>query len=329
MFLLALTLITKETQDQNVLFEKEMERKSICFIMGEDKGDHRYYELAEQHFLFDQDEKTDVLVKTCRSIEDIIRFLNINNSNGQLPWGTIQIVVHGNTWSGLSLSLEEAGPRATPKELVKILVENPLTRLQINRIDSTTKINLWGCGIGKNPIINLAMDSLFTDVAGVKPDIYTSPHYVIFQEGLDNTAPKRIKASYWPYFFKRGYRPSDWTIAKAYEQQFPEAKVDWRQALSNDENKEGKPFQNSFHVPISWTLIYDEENERPKLRSQEEKIKWVKDQEDIMEQVDLLGIPFDDFHWTVNRIRFKEDGKDLPAIKAIGMSTVVCVLKEI
>ena len=318
--------VTLESTDQKPLFEKQTERRSITFLMGEDKPGHQYFKLAEEHFLFSESEKTDVLVKSCRSFEDMINYLNQNPE--PIPWSAIQVVLHGNPYSGLSLPIVNEGPRATPKNLVKALMDNPLPKLESNTADSSTLINFWACGIGKNPFINIALDGFFQLPNGEKPQIYTSPHFVVFKDLEDGSAPKRLKASYWPYIFKRGYRPGDQEIAHALKTQFPDAGVNWTDAIARSTPEAtDHEFQNSFHIPVSWTVIYPTKKSRPSVGTENEKMQWIKSQQELMSQIEECSIPIEKFTWTVNKIiHTNEVGEKVPAIKGIGMATVLCVL---
>jgi hypothetical protein len=318
--------VTLESTDQKPLFEVQPERRSITFLMGADNPGYQYFKLAEEHFLFSEEEKTDVLVKSCQSFEDLVNYLN--NSTEPQPWSAIQVVLHGNPYSGLSLPIVNDGPRATPKNLVKAILENPLPSLNSNAVDSTTKINFWGCGIGKNPFINIALDSFFKMPNGGVPQIYTSPHFVVFKDLENGSAPIRLKASYWPYIYKRGYRPGDHEIASALKKQFPETEINWSKAVATSAPVEAQhEFQNSFHIPVSWTVIYPTKESRPAVTTENEKMQWVKSQEELMSKVEECNIPIEKFTWTVNKIvHTTESGEKVPAIKAIGMATVLCVL---
>lgn len=322
-----LSRFTLEGVTQEELFKCGSGKKSITFLLGKDKPGYNYFELAELHFLYDEEEKTDLIIKSCSSIEDMINYLNHNAT--EEPLGTIQVVLHGNPWSGLSLPIINEGPRATKRNLVKAIMNNPLPAIKASSIDSNTKINFWGCGIGKNPFIKIAMEEFFELQDGSIPKIYASPHFVIFKYAPEQDVVKRIKASYWPYFFKRGYRPSDALIESELKSQFPGTNIKWSAAINQEEVEDEKAFQNSFHIPVSWLVIYPTKESRPSVKSNIEKIDWVKSQNQLMDQISALEIPFEKFQWTVNKIiHTKADGTKVPAIKGIGMTTVICVMES-
>ncbi len=324
---LLLSTIPSESTEQTSLFESENQRKSITFLLGSDKPGYQYFKLAEEHFLYSPKEKSDELVKTCRSLEDLIQHLN--NAKDK-KYSTIQVVLHGNPYSGLSIPINQNGQRATPKNLMKAMMNNPLTRLKSNAVDSTTRINFWACGIGKNPFINIALMQFFTLPDGSQPKIYTSPHFVIFKSLPEQAITARLNASYWPYFYKRGYRPGDLEIAQALSAQYPDAEVNWHEAIKKEKPSEEKDaFQNSFHIPVSWVVVYPSKESRPEIKTNAQKLNWVKNQSELMNQVEESNIPLNKFNWTVNKIiHTNKNGEKVPAIKAIGMATVLCVLGE-
>lgn len=300
-------------------------KKSICFILGEDKENQGYYRLATEFFLKDSVAKTDQLITHIRSIEELLDFLNQNKETE--PWSRIELVVHGNVWSGLSAKIFDGGERAYPKELFRAVIKKQLPILVSNVIDTNTLVNVWGCGIGTNPIMNIALEKCFTDKEGNGVKLNASKKFVVFKRQAKSGIVRLVQASYWPYFFKRGYRPSESVIAKSLKRQFPDAPVNFTSAVR--EQQDSSTFQESFHIPVSWTVIYKTKEERPSVNELEEKINWVKSQAGLMKKIKEFGIPLDRYQWTVNKIiHTDESGNTVPAIKAIGMSTVLCVLEE-
>lgn len=324
-----LRLVTLESYPQNHLFEiadsaSGVSGKSITFILGRDKPGQDYFRLAEQHFLWDSLEKTDHIVKSVHTLSGIIHFLNKNK--GTRGWSVVNVVLHGNMWSGLSVPMWDEGERAYPKELFRAARSGQFPKLDTGAIDKNSKINFWACGIGKNPLINLAIEEIFTSEIGITPSIYTSPHFVIFKEDRQGTV-RRLNASYWPYFYRRGYRPGDLEIANALATQFPEDSVSWQNALQVSSGQSASTFTEQFHIPVSWTVLYENKESRPDVYTEDQKMTWIRAQPELMEKIADLEIPIDKYTWTVHKIIYRhKDGTTQPAIKAIGMSTVLCVL---
>lgn len=300
---------------------------TITYILGEDKGDQTFYTLAKEYFSLDTVDKTDKMISHIRSIEELI--IDLNNRAKDQTIDRIELVTHGNVWSGLSAKILDGGERAYPKDLLKAKLLEQLPILNAGIINRKTTINLWGCGIGRNPIMNIALDKVFTDVEGIRPRVRASEDFVVFRRVPGKSVPVKLRASYWPYFFKRGYRPSESLIQQKLEGEYPEVSMDWQDAFSRDVAESNTAsFVNSFHIPVSWTVVYDHKDDRPKVKSESQKIDWIGKQKGLMKKINDLGIPIDKYKWTVNRIiHTNEKGEKVPAIKAIGMSTVLCVIK--
>lgn len=303
----------------------ESKGSTITYIMGEDNNGQSFYTLAKEYFQKDAIEKTDKTVVHIRSIEGLIDHLNATD----LKFDRIELVTHGNVWSGLSAKILDGGNRSYPKDLLKAKLQEKLPVLKPGIVDPKTEINLWGCGIGRNPIMNIALDKIFTASDGIRPRVRASEDFVVFRKIAGRDAPVKLSASYWPYFFKRGYRPSESLIQQNLKSQFPDVKVDWEDAFTREQaENDSVSFVNSFHIPVSWTVIYDQKEYRPAVGSDDEKMKWIRSQKGLMKKIEDLEIPIDKYKWTVNKIiHTNEEGEKVPAIKAIGMSTVLCVVK--
>ena len=329
MVLMVCSNINNNTPTEEVSVNESC-RQSITFIMGVDKTDQQYYALAADHFALDPWEKTDLVIRTCRTISDVIDFLNYLSQNRSAPWSRINIVAHGNPQTGLNLYITENGHKATPKRLLQAALRGDTPVLNPGIVDSMTHINFWSCGIGTSAMIQIALRKIFKPEDGDSAKIHCPTEYVVFHPSLTGTAPRRVSASYWPYFFRRGYRPSDSEIAQALRSQYPQEKVAWDRALQYDERADSiEAYHDEYHIPASLVRIYPSKESRPDLDTKEQQMQWVLQQEELVKQVEDSGIPIDKFHWTVNKIIYtKNNGEVVPAIKAIGMATVLIVLRE-
>ena len=302
------------------------DRKSITFIMGEDKTEVPYFEYAEDHFLSHPDAKTDFVIKTCRTLDDIIQFLNKSATRGNEPWSIINIVAHGNPQTGLNLYLKDGGHKATPKRMLQSVLLSTNQKLETHAVDSLSNINIWSCGIGKNPMINMSLKEIFKPESGSIPQVYCSPHFVIFYPDRLNQV-QRLKASYWPYYFKRGYRPSISEMSYSLDKAYGIDSIQWNKALESQSVEDGE-FHQVYHIPVSHIWIYDNKEDRPDWRDQEEKEQWIKQQSIVMDKVKETEIGFDKFNWQLNKILHKDDeGNKVFAVKAIGMASVLNILK--
>lgn len=308
--------------------EVEEDGTSVTFIMGQDKPGSDYYTLAEEHFLYDDVERSDVVVNSCRTISDIIEFLNQSELRKKSPWSVVNIVAHGNPNTGINLYLSSEGEKATPKRMLQEVLLGSLPKLTNEVVDSSTKVNVWSCGIGKNPLITMSMQKFFQPNNGDSVSVYCSPHFVIFKPDSLTAKIQRLNLSYWPYYYKRGYRPSESEIVQAMNQSYPSDTINWKEAIREKDDED--LFSQEYHIPVSYTKIYETKNDRPDLDTVTQQLAWLQSQDNVMNQIEESGIPIDKFHWQVRKIiHTNKYGDKVPAVKAIGMATVVNVLKRV
>lgn len=298
---------------------------SFTFLLGEDTEGHDYFRRAAEHFSFSPDRKTDYLIDHCRSLDCVIH--EINNRN-VLNVKQINIVSHGNPHTGLRTTILENGHRATPKRIIQANLSSDMPRFEKGKINKETQINFYSCGIGQNALLTFGLNQLFKVENGDTAQIYCSPDFIVFRYGEQAPYPLLIHSKFYPYYYKRGYRPSPSIIAQDMRAQYPTETIDWQAAIT-DTNDEEDIFHHEFHIPIRYIRVYQSKEERPTIQSEEEKQNWLKEQPEIMSQLEEVNIPMDQFHWRVNRvIHTTPDGSKVPAIKAIGMATALVVLEN-
>ena len=309
-------------------FERTVDHTSVTFIMGSDKQGSNYYSLATEHFLYNEKERTDLVINSCRTVSDIITFLNTSKLRNDNPWSVVNIVAHGNPNTGVNLYLSDEGEKATPKRMLQAVLIDSLPKVNSLVVNSDTNINIWSCGIGKNPLITMSMNKIFQPSDGDSISVYCSPHFVIFQPDSITNVIRRLSLSYWPYYYKRGYRPSQSEIANEMSQQYPNDSLNWNQAINEKEASD--LFSEEYHIPVSYTKIYDQKSDRPDLSTKKQQMNWLLSQNSIVSKVEDAGIPLDKFHWQVRKIiHTNQYGEKVPAVKAIGMATVMNVLQKV
>ncbi len=318
-FLLVIWAYTRCSSDLEVERPGE-DRKSITFIMSHDKPGKSYYSLATEYFANHKTAKTNIVTTECRTISCVVESLN-DLKGGK--WSEVNLVAHGNSKTGLNLYLDDEGHKATPKRMVQEVLLKNVPRLSSTVVDSNTNINVFSCGIGTNPLISLSMDQIFSaDVSS--PNVNCSDKYIVFRPDSNGTV-QLIEANYWPYYYKRGYRPSVSEIDAEMKRLYPNVQEDWAEKLEDTHADQMQ--RMDYHIPVSFTRVYADRHQRPKFDSYESKMEWVKEQEQITLQLEELEMGYDDFHWSVDRRIIKdENGGKTYAVKAIGMSTVLCFL---
>lgn len=296
--------------------------RSITFILSSDATGKQYFSLASEYFSTHESGKTVIVTSECRSIACVIDYLNLHADHK--PWQKINLVAHGNSKTGLNLYLSDGGHKATPKRMVQEVVLSTLPRLQAGVVDSSTRISVLACGIGTNPMIALSMKSFFKPVSGPSPEVECTDKYIIFRPDT-NGKVQLLKASYWPYYYRRGYRPSISEIDQQMNERYPKDPHIWSQMLGTPSDSS---LTQDYHIPISYTKYYTHKDDRPSLQTDQEKIQWAKSQPQIMEKLAELNMGLDDFTWQIDkRIITAANGSKRFAVKAVGMTTVLCFLE--
>jgi hypothetical protein len=287
----------------------------IVFIMGEDKVGSDYYTLADEYYAGQT--SVDHMVKHCRSLGEVITYLNGLDGHAI---DTVDIVVHGNKATGLSTQVSDGGYKATPKRLIQEMILHRAPDLQPGVVDAETVINIWSCGVGGNQMTVMGLRHLFKPLAGPVPNVITTKDFVVYKRNQIGEV-KRYAATYYPYQYRRGYRPSDSEIALDLRRRFPDVKVDWLATVAD-------PYaQIEYHLPVTFIEYYDRPRDRPDLTTTQQQ-DYVKSHDQISEQLEDLDMHYDDFTWQVDKRIITDDaGQRRYAVKVIGMTTILCYLE--
>lgn len=316
---MVILLITSCDREEQKISTK---RKSITFILSSDSPGKNYFALAAEHFRKHDTGKTDIVTSECRSIACVIAYLNDHKATE--PWKQINLVAHGNSKTGLNLYLSDGGHKATPKRMVQEVALSTLPKLEGGVVDATTRIDVLACGIGTNPMIALSMKAIFRPLSGSSPMVNCAKAYIIFRPDTNGIVQK-LKASYWPYYYKRGYRPSISEIDQQMKALYPRDTQLWTEMI---ESPTDSSLTKDYHIPVSYIKFYDDKNDRPDVGSHTAKAEWAQSQPQIIDKLAELEMSYDDFTWQIDKRIIKDtNGKKRYAIKAIGMTTALCFLK--
>ena len=111
---------------------KDNSRQSISFILGEDKEQQNpFYENAATYFRNNPEAKTDEVVTNCRSLVALNRTLEKYYFINEKSFSLINIVVHSNPWSGISVPITDEGKRTQATELEEALKNQIIVALEI------------------------------------------------------------------------------------------------------------------------------------------------------------------------------------------------------
>ncbi len=314
-------------QNQNVFASVELEksirqRQSISFILGEDQDlKNPFYENAEKYFRYNPEAKTDKIVTDCRSMQSLFSSLKNNYKKDQRPYQTINIIVHSNPWSGMSIPLIDGGERLDAKQIENALREQILIPLSNEIIDERTRIVIFACGMANNEELIAGLQKAFGGFDQIQPQIIASENYFNFYSEADLVFKSEMQVFY--AFYPTAHKPGDLSLSRQLKKKYPEASINWLSALQNtimDSNQEIFTYQ--YNIPVEWEVNYPE-FDAPEIFSEEDKIEWLMNQDELISIIDKTQIPFDHFRWIVKQ---GFGTGNIPYIKVLGKVTVLCIL---
>lgn len=282
-----------------------METQSVVFITGADDDDNTFYKNARTHFL----EQKLIIVEDVNSMEDIILWLNANSD--EKNYGTIHIVSHSNAWRGISLKTCQDGRRITKQSLGEIDFPKPN-----KSITEHTDIIFHSCGLGANKELMMALKTILTSVK--PPNLYASEYFNVF--GGKFTSHYLAKPYY--VFYPTSHSPGNRTLSIEIAHEYPDETLDWFSALeTRKETEAGAVYSYRFNIPINWDIVFDDEENIPKLDSADDVMDFVLENEELSLAMYELGIPLEKFRWNS---KIKNN-----ILKIKGKTTVLCVLQPL
>jgi len=307
-------------------------RESITFILGEDHNrKNPYYTEAADYYRMNKKDRTEYLVTTCRSLLEVRDYLEKNPPSNHLPWGLINLVAHGSEWLGINVPVIPGSKGATTERLMEYILNDKFKPLPDSLADDSTLIFIHGCGVGKNRRLLAVVAEAFGGKTN-KPVARASKLFEFYISSRSNGRPiecQRFLTQSWYFFYPTGYKPSDSIINQKLRHRYPAEKINWKEALKRESpNFAGEMYHYSFEIPIIWMYRFNKKDSIPDLVSDENKIKWLKKQPEIIKITRSFGIPADRFSWWITRISYTNSGGDkLPAVWVKGSCTVLCILK--
>jgi len=305
-------------------------RESITFVLGEDSSQaNSFYTQAAEHYYRHPDERTDYVITSCRAISEVQHYLAANPPGNGEPWGTINLVTHGNEWGGLAVPVVAGGARTTAATIDDAVATGGLTPLTPDYIDLRTEIRLQGCALGRQPLLLRSIARAFGEL---QPRVCASNGFVFYEatewQGRVVATRQRL-ADCWYAFYRTGYRPGDIRLARQLQHRYPDAEVDWRQALNNNRlTHQQQLFHSTFTVPVRWTVTYPDPATVPDLSENTALTAWVDEEAGLQEYLKGLGLSADLFTWRSSRNVYTwPDGTMEDAVTVEGKCTVLCVLE--
>jgi len=310
------------------------ERESITFILGEDKElDNPFYAEATNYYLFNEAEKTEQLVTNCRSLKEVQNYLNKNRPSNNKPWGLINLVSHGNQWSGLSVKVTPWSKRASSERIYEYMENDSLIKLPNSVIDSETVIFLHACGLGNNKEMLQAVADAFSE-GDLKPEVRASKLFEFYTSVKDNNVVRESKRYYAEAEFisyKMGYKPENQVVVNLLQQKYPDSEIDFKDAISREQPRfPGDIYYYTFEIPVKWVIKYEDSASYPDLSTKKLQKEWIKEQKEITDVLKKIDIPQNKFNWWFREVYVNnENGTKSPAVWLKGYCTILCVIKPL
>ncbi len=272
------------TDDETpVVIEADQPRVSLTFILSEDgKNGNRFYQKASDYFHLHATDKTDNVVYTCQSLEQVKDYLE----HFSQPLSLINLVTHGNPWQGLSVPVLENGKRCSYSNLAAALDNGEISAIKSAAIDQNTQVNVISCGIGQDKRLVALLKRLFGT------EVHASEYYVNFSESLEKYHSKF-------YFTTSKYEYADGNIIpNRLSQKYPDDNLDWKAAYANEVDEAEGPFHYKFRMAVNWTVIFPNKKERETVQSEATLVEWMKTQAALSRSLEEMNLTFNEFQWS-------------------------------
>jgi len=322
----------KETETVLEVPDTILPRESITFILGDDRGtENAFYKEAANYYQFSESAKTDYVVRWCRSLLEVRDYLVKNPPSNALPWGTINLVSHGNQWIGLSVEVLPESRRASIDQIKKYIGDNTFNELPFNIVDHNSEIVIHACGVGNNKEFVQIMAEVFRSENAI-PVVRASrlfEYYTSVNSSGVIMESEHYFAKAWFTNYMRGYPPKDEIIYSKLKKKYPESSIDWQDALSREQPRWiGDVYYVTFDVPVKWVIPYPHEDSLPDVSTLKKQKEWIYSRQVIVDALQKIEIPIEEFNWWFRNVYVNnDDGTKSPAIWVKGYSTILCVLQ--
>ncbi len=319
---------TSSSEGQNKVQHKQKikyKHRSITFVIGEDKSTNKYYTFAAKYFRQHKMGENNKVIIAPMSFVEIMNYLNTIPADER--WDKVNIISHGNSWTGLAIKITQDGPRTTLETVMDVQSNGLLPTLRSGIFDEQSHIILYACGLGLNEGLMYKLKEIFT--TDISPKITSTKLFNIFSAG--KTTSKHSLAFFYNAFYKPNKYLGKHNLASQLTKRYPDINIDWLEALNRKVPKyPGQAFSYKYHIPISWTEVYVEAGERPRLQTEDDIIRWVRDQPEFLRLVKEYDIPLNKYQWSVRYKNYTNSaGETKPAMRIKGKTVVMSVLKEL
>jgi len=305
------------------VIDAEEKRESITFILGEDREtDNPFYREATLFYSSHPDANTDYLVASCRSLGEVHQYLKQYPPCNGRPWEIVNLVSHGNPWSGLSVRISPgvAGRSTTDRinEAVDARVFEPYND---SVVDCETEIFLHGCGLGRSPELLQSVARAFRSTAGM-PVVRASVLFENYSREQGALYPERYLADAYFVSYPMGRVPEKYELMNSFRDKYATAAIEWHTALQHESPRHvGDAYHYTMEVPVK-VIVRDHDEAGDEA--------WINTHPEVVAAVQRTGLTPEDFAWTVRDAWVNnDDGTRTKAVYVRGYATLVIVLKAL
>jgi hypothetical protein len=298
------------------LFLDGSNRPTVTFIVGEDtEEDNRYFTAAKKYYLTHDIGNQSFVIDSCRSLVAIQQFLKTHPTAHNKPWGIVNIVAHGNEWTGMKLPIVSNTKERVNATTLKMASDKGIlpSFRWTRKVDRLTELHIQGCGVGKDSALLDAMKTAF----GGRLKVASPEQFVLYQS--DNQC-------YLADFFYSFHNPDSLfnkqNSVEELSKRYPSTHLDWTTILDKNAGETPEsPFVYRFKIPIRWTVNFEDSTKVPQFPNPNnlQFEDWLFQQKNLMTTLEKTNLPKEAFRWVYHT--------QAASMKIYGVCQVVCVLK--
>jgi hypothetical protein len=304
----------------------------ITFLLGEDRSDrNRYFACAKDYFSSDSLEKTPLTVSGCHTMTDVRNYLDLHRPRGG-AWRRVNLVVHGNEWTGVNVPLTKDIPRTSTQSLETAIQSGAFRPLTDQVIDPWTEMVVYGCNVGRDSQLLYQLSAAFGGNQKLGPAVRSARYFNMFQKKQDGSGKIiRYLADCKTVPVKAGQFPGNKMIAKQLHDKYPTDTTNWTAALGRLKPRfPGDSYVHYFHIPAQWTTLQNPDDTYPVFQTAADTLQWVYAQTDLLKTIKTMGFSPEQFRWEITPSTYTpQGGKPQPAIITKGLTVIYGVLEPL
>lgn len=308
-------------------------RKNITFILGKDDNMRNpYYSLANDYYRLSDSEKTEIVIDTMISLLEVRNYLDKYRPEDGHPWGTINLVTHGNEFIDISVYVTPTGSRVSEKSLLKAIADSVIKPLDTRAVDKKTVFHLHGCAIGNNTVL---LNLLGITFGGIKSPakMQASKLFEYYAYTSQNKNPQTIKHYYaqvWYAYYNVDSFLDEETLVNQLKKKYPNDNIDWVEAIRRQyQSTPSEAYHMNLKIPVVWEDFYESKSQLPDLRTKAKQLKWLEGKTEFLDLVKKTRIPREYFRIKYYTLVYSRDSGTIYSNKVKGMAGVICIIKPL